>query len=822
MNTRLFRFLLGTVLAYAPVAHGQPSIATLSVPAGPAGTTLTLTGRDFNPAAARNYVRVGGVRAEVKAATATQLSVRVPAGAASVAPVTVTDLATGLTGSSALSGRPFFNVTFPGGVVTPANYTRTDHNNVGAGAWQFAAADLNGDGWPDLAVANHLLKSLSVLYKTGGSAGFSTPLTLPLRIEPRGVVAADLNGDGRMDLAAAASLQDSVAVLLQNAGNTGFAAPVYLKLPSNLQSGATANYSGMLTAGDFNGDGRADLAVGGGQEVFVFLRKADNSGYLAPATLPDAGAVMGLVTGDFNGDGKLDIASGTWGSSAFPNYRIFYRNAANDGFEPVVKIDAGTGPTTLAAADFNGDGKTDLVGVHYNSGTASVLLRNAQNTGFDVTEFACGNQPTSVITGDFNGDGKTDFALGTDRIPGTDRVGTLAVYTGNGAQGGFGAPVELITGVRPYGLATSDFNRDGRADFAVGNLEPSSGSQNEEIENNVSVLTYNGKVNAQLPVVYALEPGRSTAGTEVTLTGSCLKDASQVTFNGKAATFKAVADTVLTAMVPAGASSGLVAVTTPRGTAVSNASFAIGLLPNAIAFGPVPDQAPGTAWVVLSARASSGLPVTFAVVAGPATLAGDTLRLGGPGQVTVRAVQAGNSLYYEAAGVERTFCVGSAKPVVRVSGNRLSSGAATGNQWLRNNQPIAGATDSVWVAKQDGAYSVRVTGPCGPVQVSDSVVVKASVVQGAGTPVAGGSGAEKTEACDPVLYPNPAGKQFAVQLPEGQSLRAVRLYSLEGVLLKEWTGCRKGEPLSVGELRPGVYQVQTQTETGTVSKKLLI
>jgi hypothetical protein len=561
--------------------------------------------------------------------------------------------------------------------------------------------------------------------------------------------------------------------------------------------------------------------------VHVFLRKADNSGYLAPATLPDAGAVMGLTTGDFNGDGKLDIASGAWGSSAFPNYRIFYRNAANDGFEPVVTVDAGTGPTTLAAADFNGDGKTDLVGGHYNSGTASVLLRNAQNTGFDVTEFACGKQPTSVITGDFNGDGKTDFALGFDLTPESDLAGSLKVYTGNGAQGGFDAPVGLITGVRPYGLATSDFNRDGRADFAVGNLEPSSTHHNVVIENNVSVLTYNGKVSAQLPVVYAMEPGRGTAGTEVTLTGSCLKDASKVTFNGKAATFKAIADTVLTALVPVGASSGLVSVTTPKGTATGNASFIVGLRPNTIAFGPVPDQAPGTAWVVLTAQASSGLPVTFKVVAGPATLAGDTLRLNGPGPVTVRAVQAGDSLHYEAASVERTFCVGSAKPVVRASGNRLSSSAATGNQWLLNNQPIAGATDSVWVAKQAGTYAVRVTRPCGPAQVSDSVVVKSSVVQAAGTPVAGGSEAEKTEAektkaCDPVLYPNPADKQFAVQLPEGQSLRAVRLYSLEGVLLKEWTGCLKGEPLYVGELRTGVYQLQLQTEAGLVCKKLFI
>jgi hypothetical protein len=101
-------------------------------------------------------------------------------------------------------------------------------------------------------------------------------------------------------------------------------------------------------------------------------------------------------------------------------------------------------------------------------------------------------------------------------------------------------------------------------------------------------------------------------------------------------------------------------------------------------------------------------------------------------------------------------------------------------------------------------------------------VVKSLVVQAAGTPAAGGAGAEKTEACASTLYPNPADKQFTVQLPEEQALQAVRLYSLEGVLLKEWTGCRTGEPLYVGELRTGVYQVQLQTEAGTVSKKLFI
>ena len=251
-------------------------------------------------------------------------------------------------------------------------------------------------------------------------------------------------------------------------------------------------------------------------------------------------------------------------------------------------------------------------------------------------------------------------------------------------------------------------------------------------------------------------------------------------------------------------------------------SFTIAGLPNAIAFEPVPDQAPSTAWVVLSAKAGSGLPVTFEVVSGPASLAGDTLRLGGAGTVTVRAVQAGDSAHYEAESVERTFCVGSAKPVVRASGNRLSSSAATGNQWLLNNQLIAGATDSVWVAGQAGTYAVRLTGPCGPVQVSDSVVVRPPVVPVADTPAAGGSGAEKTNAGAPTIYPNPAGKRFAVRLPDGESLRAVQLYSLEGVLLKEWTGCYKDEPLYVSELRSGVYLVQLQTEAGTVRKKLFI
>jgi hypothetical protein len=127
-----------------------------------------------------------------------------------------------------------------------------------------AAADLNGDGKPDLAVTNNLAgddKSLSLLLNNGNGT-FANKVDYSIGHEPRALVAADLNSDGKLDLAACNSIGDAVGVLFSNGDGTFVAHVDYPIGPGG----------GGLVAADLNGDGRPDLALtGGGGTVTVLF-----------------------------------------------------------------------------------------------------------------------------------------------------------------------------------------------------------------------------------------------------------------------------------------------------------------------------------------------------------------------------------------------------------------------------------------------------------------------------------------------------------------------------------------------------------------------
>jgi hypothetical protein len=119
--------------------------------------------------------------------------------------------------------------------------------------------------------------------------------------------------------------------------------------------------------------------------------------------------------GDFNGDGKLDLATANYDDGTVS---ILLRNSANTGFDSQNSVavgdfngDVGSNPYSVAVGDFNGDGKLDLAATNFNGNSVSVLLRNSANTGFDTnTDFSVGSLPTSLAVGDVNGDGKLDLA----------------------------------------------------------------------------------------------------------------------------------------------------------------------------------------------------------------------------------------------------------------------------------------------------------------------------------------------------------------------------------------------------------------------------
>ena len=163
------------------------------------------------------------------------------------------------------------------------------------------AADFNGDGRPDLAITNLNGGSVTVLLRNAANNGFaSEAAAIPVGASPEGIEAADFNGDGLPDIAVAVLGTNTVNVLLRNPGG-GFTA----EAPIPVGAGAL----GLATA-DFNADGRPDLAVTSNTAgtVTVLLRQA-GGGFAADGAPLAAPGANGVAAGDFNGDGKPDLAA---------------------------------------------------------------------------------------------------------------------------------------------------------------------------------------------------------------------------------------------------------------------------------------------------------------------------------------------------------------------------------------------------------------------------------------------------------------------------------------------------------------------------------
>ena len=224
-----------------------------------------------------------------------------------------------------------------------------------------------------------------------------------------------------------------------------------------------------IARGDFNGDGINDLAIVNEADstVSVLLGKSDGT-FASPVTYATGVGPLGIVAGDFNGDGNLDLAvtNGDCTSQVPPNppicngstFSVLLGNG--DGtFRPHTDFSAGVHPSSLASADFNGDGKLDLAISSALSGGVSVLLGNGDGT-FQAPGGYAASDPQSVIldsliVADFNGDGKLDLAVGGSGV---------SVLLGNG-DGTFRAALNSPGGAP---LAAADFNGDGKLDLFAG------------------------------------------------------------------------------------------------------------------------------------------------------------------------------------------------------------------------------------------------------------------------------------------------------------------------------------------------------------------
>jgi plastocyanin len=218
--------------------------------------------------------------------------------------------------------------------------------------------------------------------------------------------------------------------------------------------------------GDFNRDGKQDLAVAnqGSNNISVLL--GDGAGAFSPAANFVVGSTpFSVAVGDFNGDGKEDLAAANEISN---NVSILLGNGAG-GFGAATNFAAGSNPTAVAIGDFNGDGRPDLAVVHLGSTSLSVLLGNGTGGFAAFTNYSVGVTSYNLIVGDFNNDSKRDLATANTN------AGTVSVLLGNGT-GGFGTATSYGVGSAPSSVTTGDFNNDGNQDLVTSNYNSNDAS----------------------------------------------------------------------------------------------------------------------------------------------------------------------------------------------------------------------------------------------------------------------------------------------------------------------------------------------------------
>jgi len=353
---------------------------------------------------------------------------------------------------------------------------------TGTGPHGVAAADLNGDGRIDLVVANQQSATVSVLLNTGtagaATAAFSTQQTFAVGTNPTSVAIADLDGDGKPDLIVTNASSGTISIL-RNTTAPGATTPTF----AAQQTLTTGSYPYSVAALDIDGDGKIDLAVANvGSSTVSIFRNTTAAGattltFDKQASLSTRAEPASIAVADVNGDGKPDLIVAAYvGDVASILLNTTAPGSTTLTFAEQQIVATGSGPVSVVAADFNGDGKPDAAVVNSLAIVQTISLSVFLNqtaagaplpTFTDQQTFGTGLGAASVAAADVDGDGRPDLIVTNQ----TDATVSVLINTTpvGAATASFVAQTTFAVGKDPVAVTAADINGDGKPDLVVAN-----------------------------------------------------------------------------------------------------------------------------------------------------------------------------------------------------------------------------------------------------------------------------------------------------------------------------------------------------------------
>jgi len=458
-------------LAQAPVIQKVEPLASFPK------FRVVISGSGFSSTPSQLQVWFDQVRGEIISSSEFSIEVEAPAQAR-LSNITVVNLSNRLSGQSRQKYMPVFSGEGfdPTKLTPPLSFTSAN------AVFDIISADIDGDNKPDLIGSKNEPTATNMMLlmnqSTVGNISFSSTALASLTLgAPTGHLAAgDLNLDGKLDLVASRSgtTSNSIFILTNTStvGNPNFSAPLVLVL--DIIQGARE-----VGISDLNGDGKPEIVVTNSATNVIYIFKNESSGGIlninpTPTKVAVTGATetLALELQDLDGDGKTDVVvSRNQGSDLYVLKNVSTSSEFN--FSNITKITLPGQFNDIATADFNRDGKLDIITTSLFTAQAMVLMNNSTNTTFTFNALApisTDAQPFGIDVSDLNGDRFPDFI-----IP-SRGANTLNVFLHNGNLPSVGfTKVSVPTAKTNWFVRAGDLDGDAKPDIAFTSFTATTG-----------------------------------------------------------------------------------------------------------------------------------------------------------------------------------------------------------------------------------------------------------------------------------------------------------------------------------------------------------